>query len=248
MNHRGRNAPCVRLGQISRPRAARPSGERITGAELEADGSRSAAARLPKFTWGSPGISCAPRNRRAGCGTVPENPRLTRPIGPLAARWGRKLMTDGTSSAAPARLTAEHARLAEATGAAEDDLFTANPWYEWGPYLAERAWGTVREDYSATGDAWSYFPHDHARSRAYRWNEDGMAGLSDIHHDLCLGSGAVERGGPDPEGADVRTDRPAGQPRRGRQGLLVVPGCAAQSCLAAVALPLPAERVSRINS
>ncbi|WP_370184126.1 glucosidase [Rhodococcus wratislaviensis] len=84
------------------------------------------------------------------------------------------------------RTTAEHARLAEATGRAEDDLFTANPWYEWGPYLSERAWGTVREDYSDSGDAWEYFPHDHARSRAYRWNEDGMAGLSDIHHDLCM--------------------------------------------------------------
>ncbi|MGB7819288.1 MAG: glucosidase [Ornithinibacter sp.] len=83
--------------------------------------------------------------------------------------------------------TAEHARLAEATGRAETDLFSANPWYEWGPYLSERAWGTVREDYSADGDAWRSFPHDHARSRAYRWNEDGMAGISDIHHDLCLG-------------------------------------------------------------
>ena len=84
-----------------------------------------------------------------------------------------------TTTAAPASAppaTAEHARLAEATGRAEDDLFTANPWYEWGPYLSERAWGTVREDYSADGDAWDYFPHDHARSRAYRWNEDGMAG------------------------------------------------------------------------
>ncbi len=84
------------------------------------------------------------------------------------------------------RTTAEHARLAEATGRAETDLFSANPWYEWGPYLSERAWGTVREDYSADGDAWSYFPHDHARSRAYRWNEDGMAGISDIRHELCL--------------------------------------------------------------
>jgi hypothetical protein len=84
------------------------------------------------------------------------------------------------------RQTAEHARLAEATGRAEDDLFSANPWYEWGPYLSERAWGTVREDYSANGEAWSSFPHDHARSRAYRWNEDGMAGISDIHHELCL--------------------------------------------------------------
>ena len=82
--------------------------------------------------------------------------------------------------------TAEHRRLAEATGRAEDDLFDANPWYEWGPYLSERAWGTVREDYSDDGDAWGSFPHDHARSRAYRWNEDGMAGLSDIHHELCL--------------------------------------------------------------
>ena len=82
--------------------------------------------------------------------------------------------------------TAEHARLAEATGRAEDDLFSANPWYEWGPYLSERAWGTVREDYSESGDAWNSFPHDHARSRAYRWNEDGMAGISDIRHELCL--------------------------------------------------------------
>lgn len=83
--------------------------------------------------------------------------------------------------------TVERRRLAEATGRAESDLFSANPWYEWGPYLSERAWGTVREDYSASGDAWSSFPHDHARSRAYRWNEDGMAGISDIRHELCLG-------------------------------------------------------------
>jgi hypothetical protein len=89
------------------------------------------------------------------------------------------------STRRPSR-TAEHGRLAEATGRAEDDLFSANPWYEWGPYLSERAWGTVREDYSESGDAWSSFPHDHARSRAYRWNEDGMAGISDIHHELCL--------------------------------------------------------------
>ncbi|HEY6797849.1 MAG TPA: glucosidase [Kineosporiaceae bacterium] len=56
----------------------------------------------------------------------------------------------------------------------------------WGPYLAERAWATVREDYSADGDAWDYFPHDHARSRAYRWNEDGMAGICDEQQRLCL--------------------------------------------------------------
>jgi hypothetical protein len=52
-------------------------------------------------------------------------------------------------------------------------------WRNWGPYLSERAWGTVREDYSRDGDPLRYFPHDHARSRAFRWNEDGLAGISD---------------------------------------------------------------------
>ena len=59
-------------------------------------------------------------------------------------------------------------------------------WKRWGPYLSERAWGTVREDYSANGDAWEYFPHDHARSRAYRWNEDGLAGICDRHQTICF--------------------------------------------------------------
>jgi hypothetical protein len=72
-------------------------------------------------------------------------------------------------------------------GHPEHGLEYAGPWYTWGPYVAERAWGTVREDYSADGDAWRSFPHDHARSRAYRWNEDGLAGICTIHQDLCLG-------------------------------------------------------------
>jgi hypothetical protein len=59
-------------------------------------------------------------------------------------------------------------------------------WDLWGPYLSERAWGTVREDYSATGEAWNYFPHDHARSRAYRWSEDGIGGISDFRQRLCF--------------------------------------------------------------
>ncbi len=59
-------------------------------------------------------------------------------------------------------------------------------WKRWGPYLSERGWGTVREDYSADGDAWNYFPHDHARSRAYRWNEDGIAGICDRHQLICF--------------------------------------------------------------
>jgi hypothetical protein len=59
-------------------------------------------------------------------------------------------------------------------------------WKRWGPYLSERQWGTVREDYSAHGTAWDSFPHDHARSRAYRWGEDGIAGISDNHQRLCF--------------------------------------------------------------
>ena len=59
-------------------------------------------------------------------------------------------------------------------------------WDLWGPYLSERAWGTVREDYSPSGDAWNYFPHEHARSRAYRWNEDGIGGISDFKQRLCF--------------------------------------------------------------
>ncbi|MEP7285983.1 MAG: glucosidase [Chloroflexota bacterium] len=67
-----------------------------------------------------------------------------------------------------------------------DRLNSNDPWLLWGPYLAERAWGTVREDYSDNGDAWNYLPHDHARSRTYRWNEDGIAGISDDKHRLCF--------------------------------------------------------------
>ncbi len=73
----------------------------------------------------------------------------------------------------------ERARLAAADAGLE-------PWRQWGPYLAERAWGTVREDYSEHGTAWTYFPHDHARSRAYRWNEDGMAGICDEAQTFCF--------------------------------------------------------------
>ena len=96
-------------------------------------------------------------------------------------------------------------------------------WRQWGPYLSERQWGTVREDYSPSGTAWDYFPHDHARSRAYRWGEDGLAGFSDDEQRLCLGARAVERTRPDPQGAPLRPDQRRGQPRRGRQGVLLLP-------------------------
>ncbi len=68
----------------------------------------------------------------------------------------------------------------------EEDRLGRQPWKKWGPYLSERQWGTVREDYSPHGTAWDYFPHDHARSRAYRWGEDGLAGFSDDGQRLCL--------------------------------------------------------------
>ena len=90
-------------------------------------------------------------------------------------------MSEGVDSPAvpdPASLTAEEQRLQEARAGI--------PWRAWGPYLSERQWGTVREDYSDNGDAWSYFSHDHARSRAYRWGEDGIAGISDDKQRLCL--------------------------------------------------------------
>src|SRR5918911_2345509 len=77
------------------------------------------------------------------------------------------------------RLTAEEKRLKEARERTKH-------WKRWGPYLSERAWGTVREDYSPDGAAWGYLPHDHARSRAYRWNEDGLAGISDRHQYICF--------------------------------------------------------------
>ncbi len=59
-------------------------------------------------------------------------------------------------------------------------------WRRWGPYLSERAWGTVREDYSADGTAWEYFPFEHSHLRAYRWGEDGIAGICDNHQRLCF--------------------------------------------------------------
>ena len=113
-------------------------------------------------------------------------------------------------------MTAEERRL-------RDNAARAMNWHRWGPYLSERAWGTVREDYSADGAAWEYFPHEHARSRAYRWNEDGLAGISDRHQRVCFSLAAVERARCHPEGAAVRADRHRRQPRRRRQGVLLLP-------------------------
>jgi hypothetical protein len=88
-------------------------------------------------------------------------------------------LTDVAEETQQRTLTAEECRLAETRARAVH-------WKRWGPYVAERAWGTVREDYSPYGTAWDYLPHDHARSKAYRWNEDGIAGLSDRHQFICF--------------------------------------------------------------
>jgi hypothetical protein len=69
-----------------------------------------------------------------------------------------------------------------------DEAAKGTPWRKWGPYLSERQWGAVREDYSQNGDAWNYFMHDHSRSRGYRSGEDGLAGFSDEKQRLCPGS------------------------------------------------------------
>ena len=73
-------------------------------------------------------------------------------------------------------MTAEHQRLQE----------THTPWKKWGPYLSDRQWGTVREDYSPNGEAWDYFSHDQSRARTYRWGEDGLLGISDEKQRLCF--------------------------------------------------------------
>ena len=106
------------------------------------------------------------------------------------------------------KMNAERRRLAECT---------ARPpaWKKWGPYLSERQWGTVREDYSPHGTAWEYFPHDHARSRAYRWGEDGgIGGFSDDQQTPVPVACAVERTRSDLEGAPLRPHEFRGESRR----------------------------------
>ena len=93
--------------------------------------------------------------------------------------------TDPMATSASTGLRAAAGRTAEASRL--EEIHRGVHWRRWGPYLSERQWGTVREDYSEHGDAWEYFPHDHARSRAYRWGEDGIGGFGDNHLLLCLG-------------------------------------------------------------
>ena len=137
---------------------------------------------------------------------------------------------------------AERQRMEDA-GHPEEGWRRGQPVVRWGPYLAERAWGSVREDYSADGDAWASFPHDHARSRAYRWNEDGMAGITDVFNRLSLALALWNGKDPILKERMFGLTGPRGQPRRGRQGVLVVPRRGAEQRLAALALSLSAGRV-----
>ena len=113
------------------------------------------------------------------------SPELTRahnvPGAHVAARLPNSHRSDGSS----ADRLGGWRRQRENTGASRRAENGA-PWRKWGPYLSERQWGTVREDYSADGDAWNYFTHDQARSRAYRWGEDGLAGFCDDEQRLCF--------------------------------------------------------------
>ena len=126
----------------------------------------------------------------------------------------------------------------------EEDRTRKKYWKRWGPYLSERQWGTVREDYSPGGTAWEFLPHDHARSRAYRWGEDGIGGISDRHQIVCFGLALWN--GRDP----ILKERLFGlygkrrQSRRGRQRVLLLSGLDSHAQLHAHALQVSAGRIS----
>jgi hypothetical protein len=105
----------------------------------------------------------------------------------------------------PAKTSPEGERLEEADARRQ-------PWRKWGPYVSERQWGTVREDYSASGYAWNYLPHDHALSRAYRWGEDGIGGFD--AEQICASPSRNGATRIDPEGAHVPPSNREGNQRR----------------------------------
>src|SRR4026209_2549084 len=113
------------------------------------------------------------------------------------------------------------------------------PWKKWGPYLSERQWGTVREDYSENGDAWNYFSHDQSRSRAYRWGEDGLAGLSDDKQQLCFALALWNENDPILKERLFEADEQRGESRRGRQGILLLHRQHADALVHEVSLQVP---------
>ena len=131
--------------------------------------------------------------------------------------------------------TAEDKRLADN---ASHKVF----WKKWGPYLSERQWGTVREDYSADGAAWEHFPHDHARSRVYRWGEDGGRHIGHQPGPVFLRR-PLERTRPDPQGAAFRIEHEGRQPRRRRQRALLLSRQHADPLLHEVPLQISPGRI-----
>src|SRR6266404_52270 len=119
----------------------------------------------------------APRYWRRRVGSGHHADRILMTDRPGSAPFVESAIAPSTAAAAT---DPERARIAE--GATDQP----GRWWALGPYMSERAWGTVREDYSADGRAWDSFPHDHARSRAYRWSEDGLAGMCDVEQRLCF--------------------------------------------------------------
>src|SRR5580692_7437595 len=153
--------------------------------------SRLTAASSARLAGAEPSYPTT-RNRFGGVATVFTEVKTSPAAGACAERWhtqgciqrgkdiavSNEVISGEPGSTGPGSPGAEDLRLRETRA--------GTPWRAWGPYLSERQWGTVREDYSDGGDAWSYFTHDQARSRAYRWGEDGIAGISDEKQRLCL--------------------------------------------------------------
>src|SRR5262245_56971425 len=170
----------------SRPRhARRRRGKGAVRRRAPADRARAGAAHRvsgdrPRRADGAPrwADGGAAPGRRAGCGGGP-HAVVDHASQRAAGTHGRGNSLGGEA------VSVERDRV-ETFGRLEDGLRQGGDWYAWGPYLSERQWGTVREDYSEGGTAWEYLPHDHARSRAYRWGEDGLAGFSDVEQRLCL--------------------------------------------------------------
>src|ERR1700730_12513172 len=123
---------------------------------------------------------CATRARRRATAEQRHIMRLpTRRFNRYSVRGDRASADLQTRRCKKSRMTTEEQRL-------QASVRREVHWKRWGPYLSERQWATVREDYSPNGDAWNYFPHDHARSRAYRWGEDGMGGICDRRQHICF--------------------------------------------------------------
>ena len=142
-----------------------------------------------------------------------------------------------TATERAARQSAELKRL-------EDAREWDAPWRKWGPYLSERQWGTVREDYSQNGDAWEYFPHDHARSRAYHWGEDGLAGFCDLKQRLCFALALWNGKDPILKERLFGLSNRRGEPRRGREGVLLLSRFHADPLVHEVAVQVPPGRLS----